>query len=236
MEYTFFVALAFSASMISAIFGFGTALILLAIGAHILPVQETIALATVLFAASTITKSFLFARHIDWKLAAIMAFASLPFAYFGASLVADAPGELIRRLLGAMILIYVLLTSFDLLPRFRIAMPGLVAGSSLYGFISGLLGSGNVVKAILFREMNITKHAFVGVMAATSVLSNVAKLIAYSRSDLLMPVHLWPSVALVAAAIAASFAGRRLLHHFTETHFELGLKILLAVAAIGLLV
>ena len=227
MEYIIFVALAFAASMISAVFGFGTALVLLAIGAHILPVQETIALASVSFAASTITKSFLFARHIDWKVAAIMAFASLPFAYFGASLVAEAPGDLIRRLMGGMILIYVALTSFDLLPKFRIATPGLIAGSSLYGFISGLLGSGNVVKVILFREMNFSKHAFVGAMAATSVLSNAAKLIAYTRSDLLNPSHLWPAAALIAAAIIAAFTGRRLLEHFSQDHFELGLKILL---------
>jgi len=165
-----------------------------------------------------------------------MALTSLPFAYYGASLVADAPGGLIRRLLGVMILIYLILTNHDLLPRFRIALPVLVLGSAGYGFLSGLLGSGNVVKVILFREMNITREAFVGAMAATSVLANIAKLFAYTRDELLTAAHLWPAAGLVASAVIAAFTGRHLVSRFSEHLFGLGLKIILGLAAIGLLI
>ena len=39
-----FAVLGFAASIISAVFGFGTALIVLAVGSHILPVKDAIAL------------------------------------------------------------------------------------------------------------------------------------------------------------------------------------------------
>ena len=85
-----------------------------------------------------------------------MAVTSLPFAYFGASLLADVPADILRRPLGAMTLTYLALSIFKLFPRIKIGTAGLVAGSAAYGFVSGLLGSGSLIKAIIFREMNVT--------------------------------------------------------------------------------
>ena len=64
-----FVLLGCTASIISAVFGFGTALIVLAVGSHIIPVKDAIALGTVLFTASTVLKTVLFGKHIDWRVA-----------------------------------------------------------------------------------------------------------------------------------------------------------------------
>ena len=231
-----FVILGFAASIVSSLFGFGTALIVLALGPHFLPVKETIALATVLFVASTLTKTVLFAKLVDWRVIAIMALASLPFSYFGASLVADMPAGLLKRLLGAMILVYVFVTTIDRFPKFQIGTPGLIAGSAAYGFVSGLLGSGNLVKAIMFREMRFSKEAFVGSMAATSVLSNIAKLTAYTKAGLLHAGLAAPMVGLVISAVVVAIVGRKLLRKMSASQFETGLKVVLVVSAVGLLI
>ncbi|MBT3360042.1 MAG: sulfite exporter TauE/SafE family protein [Rhodospirillales bacterium] len=234
MEYVAFVALGFVSSIISSVFGFGTALVVLAVGSHILPVKETIALATVLFAASTLTKTLIFRNHIDWKIAGIMAICSLPFSYLGASLLAVVPADALKRLLGVMVLLYLIMNVFKLRPNFRIGTPGLVVGSAAYGFVSGLLGSGNLIKAIVFREMSITKEAFVGAMAATSVLSNFAKLTAYSQAGILTTDMAWPMAGLIASAVMVALFGRFLLRKISAVQFGYGVQIVLAVAAIGL--
>ncbi|GAB4227052.1 MAG: hypothetical protein Kow0032_05590 [Methyloligellaceae bacterium] len=230
-----FVLLGFATSLISAILGFGTALVLLSLGAFLLPIQECIALATVSFAVATLTKSLLFRAAIDWRMAGVMALVSLPFAWAGATLVPQAPAELLRKLLGGMILAYLVVASLPGRPGWRVGWGGLVAGSAAYGFISGLLGSGNAVKAVLFREMAFSKEAFVGAMAATSVLSNLAKLAAYAQADLLTRAHLVPAAALAVSTVVAVIAGRFVLLRMGEEHFDAGLRVLLAVAGIGLL-
>jgi uncharacterized membrane protein YfcA len=208
----------------------------LAAGSYILPVKETIALATVLFAASTVTKTLLFGKHIDWRVAGTMALGCLPFAYLGASLLAEVPADLLKRLLGIMVLAYLALTTFKLLPKFTIGMPGLIAGSAAYGFVSGLLGSGNLIKVIIFREMNITKEAFVGAMAATSVLSNMAKLSAYSQTGILTADMAWPMAGLIVSAVLSALIGRHFLRKVSVGQFGYGVQIVLGVCAVGLLV
>ena len=231
-----FVLVGLVGSMASAIFGFGTALLVLAVGSHILPIKEAIALAAVLFVASTVTKTVLFSRHIDWRTVGVMALGCLPFAYLGAELLAIVPADLIKRLLGLMILTYLGLSLTNRLPTYGIGTAGLIGGSALYGLASGLLGSGNVIKVIIFREMKITKGAFVGAMAATSVISNLAKLTSYARTGLLTADMAWPAIALVFCAVGTAFLGRAILKKLDVRAFELGVQILLGMAAAALII
>jgi len=235
VDYLLFVFVGLAGSLVSAVFGFGTALLVLAVGAHILPVKETIALSTVLFAASTVTKSFLFSRVIDWKAIAVLALGSVPFAWLGANLLIDLPTDLARRMLGGMVLLYLVLRLTDRLPRIVIGLKGLFAGSVLYGFVSGLLGSGNLIKVILFREMKIGKEAFVGAMAASAVLNNAVKLVSYSSNGLLTADMAWPIAGLAASGVIAAFVGRAILKRIKLKVFETGVQVLLAIAAAALL-
>ena len=234
MSYLLFVIAAFASSLISGIFGFGTAMIILAIGPHLIPVEHAIALAAVLFAASTITKTILFRDHMDWKIVGVMAISSVPFAYGGGLLLSYMDPSLTRRLLGLMILSYLALSYFKP-PTLRLGLPGIAVGSAGYGFLSGLLGTGSVIKVVMLRELKITREAFVGAMAATSVLASCAKIVAYGQAGLLT-LDLWPTMlGLCVAAISASFIGRRYLGKLTVAGFDLGVRVLLAIAAVALM-
>lgn len=234
--YYLFILLGFSAAIISAVFGFGTALIVLAVGSNLLPVKECIALATVLFATSTITKTVLFNKYIDWPLAITMSVVSLPFAYLGALVLNDLPPDVLSRSLGVMVLIYLCATRSNWIPPVSTGRLAITVGSAAYGFMSGVLGSGNLIKAILFRELSLRKEAFVGAMAATSVFSNMAKLAAYSQNGQLNSSQTIQIVCLICAALLAVFAGRFLLTKVSHHQFEHGVVAVLVVSAIALLV
>ena len=235
LEYLLFVIIGLAGSLVSAVFGFGTALLVIALGSHVIPVKEAIALGTVLFAASSITKSLLFRRQTDWKVVGVITLGCLPFAALGAFALTYVPADLVKKLLGIMLLVYLGLTLTNWLPSIRIGWAGLLGGSALYGFVSGLLGTGNLVKVILFREMNITKEAFVGAMAATAVLSNIVKLSTYTATGLLTVEMAWPAAALVLAGVLSSAVGRSILGRMSNTQFQGGVQVLLGIAALALL-
>ncbi|MGI9319118.1 MAG: TSUP family transporter [bacterium] len=235
-EYAVLILLGFFTSVTSAVVGFGSAMLVLAIGPYFLPVREVIALSAVLFTASTLTKSVLFAKFVDWKLAGIMSTISFPFAYFGASIVSKTPIVVLERLLGGMILLYIALNYSGLLRPWKLGAKSVFLGSAGYGFISGLLGSGNLVKAIVFKEMKLSKESFVGAMAATSIFANLAKLTAYNQAGLLHSNLALPMVGLAVAAVLAVFTGRYLLRRVSTGQFGAGVQIILALSAIGLII
>ncbi len=234
MSYLLFVLCGFAASLVSAVFGFGSAMVVLAIGPHLIPVGEAIALAAVMFGASTVTKTILFRKHMDWKIVGIMAIASMPFAYLGGILLSHMDPTLTRRLLGLMILTYLFLSVFKP-PSIPMGLGGIALGSAGYGFLSGLLGSGGVIKVVMLRELKITREAFVGAMAATSVLASGAKITAYTQAGLLSEKLWMPIIGLIAAAVVAAIIGRFYLNKISVDGFDIGVRVLLGIAAVALL-
>lgn len=234
-----FLAVSLLASLVSGLFGLGTALLVIALGANLLPVVDTIVLATVLFTASTITKSLIYRQDINWKLAVFMTMASMPFSYLGASLLPLAPVDLIRKLLGGMILLYLIFTRIKPdsppAPVLQHRLPALAAGSACYGFLSGLLGSGNLVKAIIFSRMKLIGPSFVGIMAATSVMSNLTKLVAFHHADLIAVQPAIMLVSLIIIAITAALISRYLLVRINTRYFQLGITIIMFLSALALL-
>ncbi len=235
IEYLAFVALALAGSLLAAVFGFGSALLMLTAGPYLIPVTDAIALSAVLFAASTLTKTLLYWRLIEWRIVLLMSVASVPFAWIGAELVPLTDPLWLRRMLGAMVLLYLALETTNALPRFKIGTAGLIAGSAAYGFASGLVGTGSLIKVVMFREMNISKQAFVGAMAATSVLASFSKIASYSQAGLLHADLMPVIIALSVMALAGALIGRRFLVRISTRGFEIGLRIILAVMATGLL-
>ncbi len=235
MEYALFVLAGFLGATISAVFGFGTGFVVLAVGTFLLPVKEVIALVAVLFAASTTLKTVLFWRQTNWVLVAKMTVVSLPFAWLGASLLIGFPDVWIEKLLGLMVLAYLIVSSLGFKLRGQQTFAWIAIGSAGYGFTSGLLGTGNLIKAIMFREMGLDRQAFVGAMAASSVLATLVKLQVYTSQGLLHSAHILPGIALIIAAVLAVFLGRTLLLNMNAAQFQSGLKILLAISAIALL-
>ncbi len=142
---------------------------------------------------------------------------------------------LLQKSLGAMLLVYVVTNRFNLVPPIPVAMPVLVASSAAYGFFSGLLGTGNIVKVVVLKQMQLSKEGFVGAMAATSVLANMIKLFVYGRGDVLDRTQLPMMTILVASAIVAAMIGRKLIGKLSVRGFENGLMLVLTVSAIGML-
>ena len=233
-DYLLFILLGFTATLISAVFGLGTALVTLSLGAWILPVKEVIALSAVLFVASTLAKSLLYRQIIPWRAAIGISVISLPFAWLGGLCVDAVQADLLRRLLGLMVLASLAMSRFSC----GGAKPGpvtLAFGAGIYGFISGLLGSGNLIKALLFRPMALGQTGFVGMMAATSVLTNVGKLGAYVQVGLLTREQWMIMGGLIAAAVLAVIVGGAVLVRLEARRFELGLQVILVISALLLL-
>ena len=235
MEYLLFILAGFVGATISAVFGLGTALVLLTVGSFLLPVKEVIALSAVMFAVSTILKTWIFRRQIDWKLVILMSLVSIPFAWLGADLLIWLPDLWIEKLLGAMVLAYLLVSAAGWRIRAGRNTGWILCGSAGYGFMSGLLGSGGLIKALMFREMGLNKEEYVGAMAATAVLATLVKLHVYWADGLLGSQHMMPALGLVGATLVAVPLGRTILGRLKPGHFETGLNFLLATAAIALL-
>ncbi|MCZ4280881.1 sulfite exporter TauE/SafE family protein [Kiloniella laminariae] len=235
MDYVYFLIIALFGSMISAVFGFGSGFIVLSFGAFLLPLKDCIALTSILFAAATLTKAFLYRKEIDWELAMTIALVSVPFAWLGAEALARIDPEPLRPLLAG----FIIFSAGVNLTGYRVTLPStfLVTFlvSALYGFVSGFLSSGNPVKAVAMEKMGFERQAFIGVMAATGIGVNLTKISSYADNGILQPDHLPVGLALFVIAIITAVLGKRLVLKMPGEQHKKGLSFILLIAAGALL-
>ncbi len=235
MELLAFLAIAFCGSLVSAVFGLGSGFVILSFGSLLLPLKDCIALTTVLFTASTFTKAYIYRHHVNWRLSGIIAVGSIPFAWLGAETLATIDPTPLKPLLAGFIIISVIINQSGL----RLTLPHTttvaISISAVYGFISGLLSSGNPIKALAMERMGFEKQAFIGAMAATALGVNITKLWSYSDNQILRGEHLNAAIGLVFIAIISALLGRRLVHKIPDKKYKQGLSIVLIISAIALL-
>jgi uncharacterized protein len=230
-----FIICAFAASVISGIVGFGTGLLLISIGSFFYDIKETIVLANIFFIGVTISRTFLYWRDIDWKLLGLVFAAGLPMIFIGANLLIPIDDRIVRLILGISILFYVANNYMGFTKNIRTNNLLIVTGGGLWGFLGGLVGDGNVIKAALFDHIGIRKEAFVATMASTSLVGNFIKYAIYKKLDYASQDNIAVIAILLVLAFLGSLVGKNILNKMDSETFRKVVLIFLGLISLKLI-
>lgn len=224
-----FLTLAFGASIVSATFGFGSAIILIPFSSFLLPIKKAIAIVTIYFIASNLSKIIIFRKHIRWKIIFLIWAGAVPMVFIGAYLMAVAPSAMIEKALGIIILLYVVNDYFGLTEDVELNRAAIAGTGGAYGFLTGIIGTGSAIKAALLTHLGIRKEKFIAVMATSAILLNVIKTAVYSKFSLVSQSDFILVAGLIFCAFGGAYVGRNLVK---KLHPETFRKIILAILVV----
>lgn len=224
MVYAVVCAVALLASALTFFSGFGLGTLLLPAFALFFPIEQAVAMTAVVHFCNGLFKLALVGRHVNWRVALLFGGPAILAALAGAWALGQLAGlEAVeeyslfgktRRVEPAKLVVGVLLVLFalaEVVPRLRdLALPPayLPLGGVLSGFFGGLAGTQGALRSAFLVRAGLTKEAFIATGVAIAALIDVSRLGVYSR-------RLWEQrggldYALLAAAVAAAFAGAAL--------------------------
>ena len=149
-----------------------------------------------------------------------MLIGGIPFLVLGAFLMVSAPEILLRRLLGILVLIYVLNSIFKFTSKIKLSGFWIAAVSTLYGFFSGIIGTGGVIKAAVLHHIGLKKQKFVGTFAASALIFLIIKAIIFSKFSLISLTDVPLLIPLLIIGAIGPFIGRYLLRKFSSEFFR----------------
>ncbi len=225
---------AFSA-IFSGTFGFGAGLIFIPIGALFLPLKEVIALASVFYIFLNISKLFLYWKHVEWKIVLPFLLGSAPFIVLGSFMLLGIDDFLLEKLMGVMILLYIVFKKFGKEKKFKLNSAGITAGGALYGFLTGLTGMGNFVKAATLSSVGLKKMEFVATMGALPFVTTILRMIVYSKGGFYDSLSWQVVLGFGFCAIFGTYLGRHFLRKMTQNFFDNAILVILAVVALKFL-
>lgn len=227
---------AFAASTVAAVTGFGGAVVLLPVVVAVFGVRDAIPILTVAQLLGNAGRVVMNRREIAWPVVGWYSAGAVPAALLGGVLFAQAPLAALTRLLGVFLLVMVAFWYFrrDRFPR--LSRPGFAPLGGASSFLSALVGSSGPVTAPFFVAHGLVKGAYIGTEALAAVVTHATKLIAYGNTATLNAQAALTGAGLGIVMVCGSVAGKKLLDRVSEKVFVLLVQGTLAVAGVVLLV
>lgn len=231
----FFYAVVLLTSVLSAALGSGTGFVLIPLAALQFGAKESVGILAIYFLFQNINKIAVYRKHIDWKIGIRVICWSFPGVLIGSIALGYLPVELFKKILGCVILLYLTNDVFKLIPKKHEPEKLLPFLSMGYGFLSGLIGSGNVIKGPLFTSLGLLKQTYVGTYAFTSLFVNIPKIVTYFSMGILDNDAFFKAIPFLIISIVGTHAGKYFIGKIHNDIFYYIVTTSFALSAVALL-
>jgi uncharacterized protein len=223
------VALSAVTSFISAAFGLGGGMVLLAVIATILPAAALVPVHGVVQVGSNISRAAVMARHIHLPVLLPMTLGGSAGAIIGGLIAVRLPDWLLFAAVGT----FVLWSAWSK-GSVGLGRATLVLGGAVSGFLTMFIGGTGPFVAAVIKTLNLDRMSHVGTQAACMVFQHGLKIAVFG----VLGFNYLPYLPLVAAMIVTGFlgtlVGRRVLHGMGDNRFRIALTILLTFLGLRL--
>lgn len=222
------MAISFLGSFITAAFGIGGGVVVLAVLASLLPPAALIPIHGVVQLGSNAGRTAIMRSHIDRATLAVFLIGTTVGVIIGALVVFELPPAIIQIAVG----LFILWTIFFKPPAFLRHSAWIAGGFS--SLLTMFFGATGPFVAAYIRTLNFEKMRHVATHAACMTAQHGLKVVAFG----MLGFAFGPYLALIAGMIAFGFAGtlvgKRVLMKIDEALFKTALKTILIVLALRL--
>lgn len=228
---------AFGLAALSAVAGFGGGVLLLPVFVALFGVRVAVPVLTLTQLSSNASRVWFNRAEVRWPLVGWFALGAVPLAVAGGVLLAHAPLDPLKRLLGVFLIAVVVWRRLSPRPR-KPRDPLFVAVGAASGAGSALLGSVGPLTAPFFLAYGLARAGYIGTEAASALTMHLAKLAGYGAGDLMTGTVLMYGAALTPATLAGAWVGRKIVDRISDRVFvhlvEAGLVVAGVLFLLGL--
>jgi len=235
MHFILLTVVAFLAATVAGITGFGGAAILLPALVLTYGTRDAIPILTVAQLVGNGSRVWFHRRAIDFSVVGWFALGGVPAAIIGGILFAKAPLPILTRGLGLFLILLVVWRHWRRQP-IRMPLRGFAALGAGASFLSALMGSVGPLMAPFFLAYGLTKSAFIGTEALTTVIMHLTKLVVYRQTSVLPAHSIFAGLSFGPAMILGSYVGKKVVDRLPERAFVLVIEVVLLLAGLLFLV
>lgn len=229
-------AVAFLASTLAAVTGFGGAAVLLPALVAVFGVRDAVPILTVAQLIGNGSRVWFNRHELDYRVVGWFALGGVPLAYAGGLLFATAPLSALTRLLGLFLLLVVAWRRLRPGPPRRPPLRSFALIGAASSFLSALLGSVGPLMAPFFLAYGLVKGAYIGTEALATVVMHLTKLVAYGQASVLTGAAALSGLLIGPVMIAGSWTGKRVVDRLPERVFVSVIELTMTAAGVLFLV
>lgn len=219
MAFLFWIA-AFFAEITGTMAGFGSSTLFLPIALLFYDFRTSLILVAIFHMSGNIGRITFFRHGFNKKMILEFGVPSVIFTLIGALLVAYTPQELLKLILGAFLLSFILFSLLKPELKVRQSRKNSFLGGGLSGFFAGLIGTGGALRGAFLTSFNLEKSVYISTAAAISIAVDMTRIPVYLSSGFLPRELLIFIPFLFFTAIAGSFMGKKIVAKIPQQAFR----------------
>ena len=237
MAVALIAALTIVAGGVGTLTGFGTSTIMVPVLLMFYSLPETLLLVGIVHWFGDIWKMWLFKRGIRWRLWLSFGVTGVLYSIWGATLSVTAPEELMARILGGFLILYVGFlfwkSSFKAPPTTGVA--GI--GGAASGFLAGIFGVGGAVRGAFLAAFDLKKAVYIATSGAIAIVIDTVRIATYIHGGArLEPILMWGMIAFIPASLVGAGMAKKLVERIPQDKFRLVVATFLLLAGLRLLI
>ena len=221
---------------IAGVAGFGGGVVALPVLVWVFGVREAIPILSISQVLSTVSRVGLHRDGLNWPVVRLFALGSLPFSVLGSFIFVSIDTTVLVRILGVMMLLFVVYTRLPVGRDFNMKLWGFVPLGAGTGFGSAFLGIPGPFAAVFYLAYGLSASAYIGTSALGMGMIQVPKLIIFGTSDLLSIRVLALGLGLGIIAAGSAYLGRIILRRVPEHVFLKIITTLLLISGVVFLI
>jgi len=221
---------------IAGVAGFGGGVVALPVLVWVFGVREAIPILAISQLLSTASRVWLHRDGINWPVVRSFSLGALPMSVAGSFVFISMDTTALVRILGAMMLLFVVYTRLPIGRNFTMKLWGFPPLGAATGFGSAFLGIPGPFAVVFYLAYGLAASPYIGTSSLGMALIQVPKLIIFGGGGLLTLRVLLLGLGLGAIAALTAYLGRWILGRVSERVFPRIITAMLLVSGIVLLV
>jgi hypothetical protein len=231
----FFIS-ALISEIIGTMAGFGSSTIFLPLALLFVDFKTAIILVAIFHLFGNLSRIIFFRQGFDKRIILQFGVPSIFFSILGALLIGVLPQPILKLVLG----IFLITTSVSFLIKPRLKIPAntstFIAGGSVTGFITALVGTGGALRATLLQGFNIEKIKYIATAATIALATDATRIPVYISQGFLREQYFIYIPILFGIALAGSFVGRRIVKMIDQELFRKIVLVAIIIVSIKFII
>ena len=219
-------------SAITAAFGLGGGVIMLALLVNFLPVAVVIPVHAVVQLGSNTGRTLLMRQHIIWHICGYFCIGAVIGAVIGGQFVVALPEGVLLGILG----LFILYITWGPKPKnLKLGKFGYVLGGVITTFATMFIGATGPLAMALLPRKTMEKQQISGTHGSLLVVQHALKIVIFGCLGFQFGAWVGFLALMVGAGFVGTMFGRRILQSLPQKYFQTGITLILSLMALRML-
>ncbi|MGV0962341.1 MAG: sulfite exporter TauE/SafE family protein [Polynucleobacter sp.] len=220
------------AGVLGGVLGFGTTIILMPALVYFYGPMQTIPVIAITATVANISRVFLWWRVIDWKACAVYGLTAIPAVVLGANTLVSLNERLIQLVLGIFLIGLIPIRRWMRRQQFHLKLWQLSLVGAFIGYLTGIVATTGAINTPFFLAYGLSKGAFLGTEAASTLSILFAKGIAFHQLGVLNSTAIIQGLLIGSTVMAGSILSKRIVLALSEKSFMFLMELVMLISGI----